>query len=129
MDTGQTEDGFFNFNSIKEYTGSYSLPDPEHPESSYNLLTEWDPGEKTQTPSTNTITDFKPCGNFKAKLVVDEHLTKEATKNVYSGIASLRSFRLAMFTAEPNNSQLVRADDENAYLQALTKEKLNCPRS
>ena len=30
LDTGQTEDGFFNFKSIKEYRGSYSLPDPEH---------------------------------------------------------------------------------------------------
>ena len=42
-DTGQTEDGSFNFKSIKEYGGSYSPPDPEHLESSYNLLTEWDP--------------------------------------------------------------------------------------
>ena len=73
LDTGQTEDGFFNFKSIKEYRGSYSLPDPEHLESSYNLLTEWDPGEKTWKPSTNTMTDFKPCGNFKARLVVDGH--------------------------------------------------------
>ena len=33
LDTGQTEGGFFNFKSIKEYRGSYSLPDPEHLES------------------------------------------------------------------------------------------------
>ena len=30
LDTGQTEDGSFNFKSIKEYRGSYSLSDPEH---------------------------------------------------------------------------------------------------
>ena len=46
LDTGQTEDGFLNFKSIKEYKGSYSLPDPELLESIYNLLTEWDPGGK-----------------------------------------------------------------------------------
>ena len=45
LDNGQTEDNFFNFKSIKEYRGLYSLPDPGHLESIYNLLTEWDPGE------------------------------------------------------------------------------------
>ena len=29
-DTGQNEDGFFNFKSIKEHRGSYSLSDPEY---------------------------------------------------------------------------------------------------
>ena len=42
--TGQFEDGFSNSKSIKRYKSSYSLPDPEHHESSYNVLTEWDPG-------------------------------------------------------------------------------------
>ena len=71
------------------------------------------------------MADFKPCGNFKARLVVEGHLTKEPTETVHSGVVSLRNFRLAMFTAEPNNFQLWGADDENAYLQALTKEKLS----
>ena len=48
------------------------------------------------------MTDIKPCGNFKARLVVDGHLTKEPTEIVHSGVVSLRNFRLAMFTAEPN---------------------------
>ena len=84
LDTGQTEDGFFNLKSINEYRGSYSPPDPEHLERSYNQLTEWDAGKKTWEHSTNTMADFKPCGNFKARLVVDEHLTKEPTKIVHS---------------------------------------------
>ena len=46
LDTGLTEDGVFNFKSIKEYRISCSLPDPECLESSYNLPTEWDPGEQ-----------------------------------------------------------------------------------
>ena len=44
------EDGFSNFKSIKQYGSSYSLPDPEQHESSYNLLTQWDPGEKPLQP-------------------------------------------------------------------------------
>ena len=67
------------------------------------------------------MADFKPCGNLKARLVVDGHLTKEPTEIVHSGVVSLR---LSMLTAEPNNFQLWEADDENEYLQALTKEKL-----
>ena len=50
FDTGQIEDGFSNSKSIKRYRSSYSLPDPEHHESSYNLLTQWDPGEKPLQP-------------------------------------------------------------------------------
>ena len=45
LDTGQIEDGFSNSKSIKGYRSSCTPPDPEHHESSYNLLTQWDPGE------------------------------------------------------------------------------------
>ena len=50
FDTGQIEDGFFNSKSIKGYRSSYSLTDPEHHESSYNLPTQWDPREKPLQP-------------------------------------------------------------------------------
>ena len=50
FDTGQTEYGFFNSQSIKGYRSSYCLPDTEQHESSYNLLTQWDPGEKPLQP-------------------------------------------------------------------------------
>ena len=51
FDTGQIEDGFSNPKSIKVYRSASSLPDPGLHESSYNLLTQWDPGEKPlQTP-------------------------------------------------------------------------------
>ena len=49
FDTGPIEDGFSNFNPIKGYRSSYSLPDPEHHENSYNIVTQWDPGEKIAT--------------------------------------------------------------------------------
>ena len=44
------EDGFSNIKSIKQYGSSYSLPDPEQYESSYNLLSQCDPGEKPLQP-------------------------------------------------------------------------------
>ena len=124
LDSGQTEDGFSNLKSIKEYRASYSLPDPEQLESSYNLLIEWDPGEKTWKPPTNTMADFKPCGNFKPRLVVNGCLSKESPEIAHPGVVSLRNFRLSMFVSELHNFQLWGADDENAHFQALTKEKL-----
>ena len=50
FDAGEIEDGFSNSKSIKGYRSTYSLPDPENHESSYNLLTQWDPGEKPLQP-------------------------------------------------------------------------------
>ena len=44
------EDGFSISKSIKQYGSSYTLPDLEQHESSYNLLTQWDPGEKPLQP-------------------------------------------------------------------------------
>ena len=66
----------------------------------------------------------KHCGKFKARLVADGHLTKEPMETVYSGVVSIRNLRLAMFLAELNDLELWGADVGNAYLQALTREKL-----
>ena len=32
------------------------------------------------------VFDVKHCGKFKARLVADEHLTKEPNETVYSGV-------------------------------------------
>ena len=56
--------------------------------------------------------------------MADGQLTKEPMENVYSGVVSLRNLRLAMFLAELNNLEFWGADVGNAYLQALTIEKL-----
>ena len=50
FDTGQIEDGFSGSKSIKGYRNSYSLPDPEQHQSSYNQLTQWNPGKKLLQP-------------------------------------------------------------------------------
>ena len=70
------------------------------------------------------VFDAKHCGKFKARLVADGHLTKECNETVYSRVVSLRNLRLAIFHAELNGLQLWGADVGNAYLQALTQEKL-----
>ena len=111
--------------SINECRGSYSPPDPEYLGSNYNLLIEWETGEITWSPLTNIMADVKHCGKLNARFVTDGHLPKEPTDTVYSGVVSLRNLRLAIFLAEHINIQLlVGADVGNAYLQALTKEKL-----
>ena len=80
---------------------------------------------KSSSLTVHFVLDVKHCGKFKARLVADGHLTKEPNETVYSGVDSLRNLRLAMFLAELNGLQLWGADVGNAYLQALTKEKLN----
>ena len=57
--------------------------------------------------------------------MADGHLTKDPNETVYSGVVSLRNLRLAMFLAELNNLQLWRVEVGSAYLQELTKEKLD----
>ena len=42
----EMEEGVSNFRSIKQYGSPYNLPDLRQHESSYNLLNQWDPGEK-----------------------------------------------------------------------------------
>ena len=66
----------------------------------------------------------KHCGKFKGRWVADGHLTKEPMESVYSGVVSLRGLRLVMFLAELNKLLLWGGDVGNAYLEALTKEKL-----
>ena len=66
----------------------------------------------------------KHCGKFKGRLVAGGHLTKEPVESVYSGVVSLRGLRLVMFLAELNRLLLWGGDVGNAYLEALTKEKL-----
>ena len=63
-------------------------------------------------------------GRHKARLVADGHLTPEPIENIYSGVVSLRNLRLVIFLGKLNNLDLWGADIGNAYLEALTDEKL-----
>ena len=63
-------------------------------------------------------------GRHKARLVADGHLTEVPLESVYSGVVSLRGFRLVLFLAELNNLELWATDIGNAYLEAFTSEKV-----
>jgi hypothetical protein len=66
----------------------------------------------------------KHDGRHKARLVADGHLTDVPLESVYSGVVSLRGFRLVVFLAELNGLELWATDIGNAYLEAKTREKL-----
>jgi hypothetical protein len=68
--------------------------------------------------------DVKYNGKHKARLVPDGHLTEVPIDSVYSGVVSLRGFRLVLFLVELNKLQLWATDIGNAYLEAYTSEKV-----
>ena len=70
------------------------------------------------------IFDVKHDGRHRARLVADGHLTNVPTKSVYSGVVSLRGFRLLVFLAELNGLKLWATDISSAYLEAHTREKV-----
>ena len=56
--------------------------------------------------------------------MADGHLTDIPLDSVYSGVVSLRGFRLTLFLAELNKLELWATDIGNAYLEAQTSEKV-----
>jgi hypothetical protein len=70
------------------------------------------------------VFDVKHDGRHKARLVTDGNLTDIPLDSVYSGVVSLRGFRLVLFLAELNDLQLWATDIVNYYLESYTTEKL-----
>ena len=70
------------------------------------------------------VFDVKHDGRHKARLVADGHLTDIPVESVYSGVVSLRGFRLVLFLLELNGIQTWSTDVGNAYLEAKTSEKV-----
>jgi hypothetical protein len=70
------------------------------------------------------IYDVKHDGRHKARLVADGHLTDIPVDSVYSGVVTLRGVRLLIFLAELNGLHTWVTDIGNAYLEALTSEKV-----
>jgi Reverse transcriptase (RNA-dependent DNA polymerase) len=66
----------------------------------------------------------KHDGRHKARLVADGHLTDIPLESVYSGVVSLRGFRIVLFLAELNQLELWATDIGHAYLEAFTSEKV-----
>ena len=70
------------------------------------------------------VFDIKHDGRHRARLVADGNLTEVPLESVYSGVVSLRGFRLVAFLAELNELEFWATDIGSAYLQALTSEKV-----
>jgi hypothetical protein len=70
------------------------------------------------------IHDVKHEGRHKARLGADGHLTDVPLESVYSGVVSLRGFRIVLVLAKLNHLELWATDIGNAYLEAFTSEKV-----
>ena len=70
------------------------------------------------------IYDIKHDGRHKARLVADGHLTDIPVDSVYSGVVTLRGLRLLIFLAELNGLCTWATDIGNAYLEAVTSERV-----
>ena len=80
--------------------------------------------EDYQKIRCHIIFAVKHDGRHKARFVAGGHLTEPTNEQVYSGVVSLKAFRLVLFLAELNELELYAADVGNAYLEAYTKEKV-----
>jgi hypothetical protein len=96
----------------------------------YGAFTDLGHHTKTAPPDgykkirVHLVFDVKHDGRHKARLVADGHLTDVPDDSVYSGVVSLRGFRIVLFLAELNNLQMWATDIGNAYLEAITSEKV-----
>ena len=66
----------------------------------------------------------KHDGRHKARLVADGHLTDMPLNSVYAGVVSIRGLRMCIFLAELNGMEAYATDVGNAYLEAITQEKV-----
>ena len=72
----------------------------------------------------HTIFDVKVDGRHKAQVVADGHLTATPTETVYPGVVSLRGLRMCLFIGELDGIEPWATEIGNAYLEALTSEKV-----
>lgn len=69
------------------------------------------------------IFDVKMTGEFKARLVKDDHKTPDPDSSQYVGVLSRDSVRIALLYAALNDIDVICADIRNAYLQVASSEK------
>ena len=77
-----------------------------------------------QLIQVHTIFDVNVDRRHEVSLVTDRHLTATPSKSVYSGVVSLRDFRMCLFIGELDGMTLWATDIRNAYLKAITSEKI-----
>jgi hypothetical protein len=95
---------------------------------SYDVFTNkginGDPGNGFKKIRVHLVYAVKHDGRHKARLVADGHLTEIPVDSVYSGVVSLRGLRLILFPSELNDMETWATDIGNAYLEAVTDEKV-----
>ena len=72
----------------------------------------------------NTIFDVKVDGRHKSRIVADGHLITTPSEPVYSGVVSLRGLWTYVFVGELDGMIPWAIDIGNAYLEAVTSEKV-----
>jgi len=70
------------------------------------------------------VYNVKHDGRLKARYVARGHLTNIPVDSVYSGVVSLCGLCIMTFLVKLNALDLWATDVRNAYLEALTKEKI-----
>jgi hypothetical protein len=89
-----------------------------------------DLGKHTPTPEGHQrirliwVFDVKQTLRRRARLVAGGHMTEPIKESSYSGVVSLRSFRICIFIGELNKLKVASADISSAYLEAYTQEKV-----
>lgn len=90
----------------------------------FELLKE---GEKAppgwSKASGHFIFDVKLTGEYKARWVLDGHLTPDVTYSTYAGVVSRESVRIALLYAALNDVDVFAADIRNAYIQSPSSRK------
>ena len=81
-------------------------------------------GSEWKRINLHLIFDCKHDLRRKARMVAGGHLTAPPKDSAYSGVVSLRSIRLIATVAELNGLDFWAADIGNAYLEAVTQEKV-----
>ena len=72
----------------------------------------------------HTIFYVKINGCHKSRVVANGHLTTTPSESVYSGVVSLRDLRTCAFIGEIDGMVPWVTDIGNAYLKAITSEKV-----
>ena len=68
--------------------------------------------------------DVKHNSRCKARIFANGNLADVSLSSAYSGVVSLRGIHIELFLMELNSLELWNTDIGNAYLEALTKEKV-----
>ena len=74
--------------------------------------------------SLHFVYAVKHDGRHKARAVAGGHMTETPVESTYASVVSLRGIRMVIFLAELNRLQIWQTDVGNAYLEAMTQEKV-----